>query len=103
MELDKAQQIGACFNCSKKGHIVKFCPEPKKVVVQGVSTEIDDKPCESPVLDITLLHNLFSKDFLCNMDMVATDMDNYVENGITYTIDNHQSISFLFLPHVKNL
>ena len=61
MELDKAQQIGACFNCGKKGHIAKFCPEPKKAVVQGVSTEIDDKPCESPVLDITLLCSMFAK------------------------------------------
>ena len=28
MELDKAWQIGACFNCGKKGHIAKFCLEP---------------------------------------------------------------------------
>ena len=61
MELDKAQQIGACFNCGKKGHIAKFCPEPKKAVVQGVSTEIDDKLCESPVPDSTLLCSLFVK------------------------------------------
>ena len=33
-------------------------------------------------------------DLLCNMDMVATDMDIYVDNGIKYTIDNHESISF---------
>ena len=55
MELDKAQQIRACFNCGKKGHIAKFCLEPKKAVVQGVSTEIDDKPHESLVPDITLI------------------------------------------------
>ena len=61
MELDKARQMGACFNCGKKGHIAKFCPEPKKAVVEGVSTEINDKPCESPVLDSTLLRSLFSK------------------------------------------
>ena len=61
MELDKARQIGACFNCGKKGHIAKFCPEPKKTVVQGVSTEINDKPHESPVPDSTLLHSLFAK------------------------------------------
>ena len=61
MELDKAQQIGACFNCGEKGHIAKFCLEPKKAVVQGVSTEINDKPCESPVLDSTLLCSMFAK------------------------------------------
>ena len=33
-------------------------------------------------------------DLFCNMDMVAMDMDNYVDNGIKYTIDNHESISF---------
>ena len=33
-------------------------------------------------------------DLLCNTDMVATDMDIYVDNGIKYTIDNHESISF---------
>ena len=33
MELDKARQIGACFNCGKKGHIAKFFPEPKKAVI----------------------------------------------------------------------
>ena len=61
MELDKAWQIGACFNCGKKGHIAKFCLELKKAVVQGVSTEINDKPHESPVPDSTLLHSLFAK------------------------------------------
>ena len=61
MELDKAWQIGACFNCGKKGHIAKFCPEPKKAVVRGVSTEIEDKLHESPVPDSTLLHSLFAK------------------------------------------
>ena len=61
MELDKARQMGACFNCGKKGHIAKFCLEPRKAVVQGVSTEIDDKPHESPVLDSTLLRSLFAK------------------------------------------
>ena len=61
MELDKAWQMGACFNCGKKGHIAKFCLEPKKAVVWGISTEIDDKPCESPVLHSTLLHSLFAK------------------------------------------
>ena len=61
MELDKAWQMGACFNCSKKDHIAKFCLEPKKAVIQGVSTEIDDKLCESPVPDISLLHSLFAK------------------------------------------
>ena len=33
-------------------------------------------------------------DLLCNMDMVATKSDIYVDNGIKYTIDNHESISF---------
>ena len=33
-------------------------------------------------------------DLLCNTDMVATDMDIYVDNGIKYMIDNHESISF---------
>ena len=61
MELNKAQQIGACFNCGKKGHIAKFCPEPRKAVVQGVSTEIEDKPRESPVPDISLLRSMFAK------------------------------------------
>ena len=61
MELDKAQQIGACFNCGKKGHIAKFCPEPRNAVVRGVCTEIEDKPHESPVLDVTLLHSMFAK------------------------------------------
>ena len=61
MELDKAQQIRACFNCGKKGHIAKFCPEPKKAVVWGVSTKINDKPHESPVPDSTLLRSLFAK------------------------------------------
>ena len=61
MELDKARQMGACFNCGKKGHIAKFCPEPKKAVVRGVSTEIEDKPRESPVPDSTLLRSMFAK------------------------------------------
>ena len=61
MELDKARQMGACFNCGKKGHIAKFCLEPKKAVVRGVSTEIEDKPRESPVPDITLLRSMFAK------------------------------------------
>ena len=61
MELDKAWQIRACFNCGKKGHIAKFCPEPRKAVVRGVSTEIKDKPHESPVPDSTLLCSLFAK------------------------------------------
>ena len=61
MELDKAQQIGACFNCGKKGHIAKFCPEPRKAVVQSVSTEIEDKLRESPVPDVTLLRSMFAK------------------------------------------
>ena len=33
-------------------------------------------------------------DLLCNTDMVATNLDNYVDSGIKYTIDNHESISF---------
>ena len=33
-------------------------------------------------------------DLLCNMDMVTTDMDNYVDSGIKYTIDNHKSNVF---------
>ena len=33
-------------------------------------------------------------DLLCNMDMVATKLDIYVDNGIKYMIDNHESISF---------
>ena len=61
MELDKARQIGACFNCGKKGHIAKFCLEPKKAVVRNVSTKIEDKPRESPVPDISLLCSLFFK------------------------------------------
>ena len=61
MELDKARQMGACFNCGKKGHIAKFCPEPKKAVVRGISTEIEDKPHESPVPDVTLLCSMFAK------------------------------------------
>ena len=32
-------------------------------------------------------------DLLCNMDMVDMDTDNYVDNGIKYMIDNHESIS----------
>ena len=58
MELDKARQMGACFNCGKKGHIAKFCPEPRKAVVRGVSTEIEDK---LPVPDISLLRSMFAK------------------------------------------
>ena len=61
MELDKAWQMGACFNCGKKGHIAKFCLEPRKAVVRGVSTEIEDKPRESPVPDVTLLRSMFAK------------------------------------------
>ena len=61
MELDEARQTGACFNCGKKGHIAKFCPEPRKAVVRGVSTEIEDKLRESPVPDISLLHSMFAK------------------------------------------
>ena len=53
--------MGACFNCGKKGHIAKFCPEPRKAVVQGVSTEIEDNPHESPVPDISLLRSMFAK------------------------------------------
>ena len=33
-------------------------------------------------------------DLLCNMDTVAMELDIYVDNGIKYTIDNHESISF---------
>ena len=33
-------------------------------------------------------------DLICNTDTVATDTDNYVDSGIKYTIDNHESISF---------
>ena len=33
-------------------------------------------------------------DLLCNTNMVATKSDIYVDNGIKYTIDNHESISF---------
>ena len=33
-------------------------------------------------------------DLLCNTDMVVMHMDNYVDSGIKYTIDNHKSISF---------
>ena len=33
-------------------------------------------------------------DLLCNMDMVAMELGNYIDNGIKYTIDNHESISF---------
>ena len=33
-------------------------------------------------------------DLLCNIDMVAMKLDIYVDNGIKYTIDNHESISF---------
>ena len=33
-------------------------------------------------------------DLICNMDTVAMESDNYVDNGIKYTIDNHESISF---------
>ena len=33
-------------------------------------------------------------DLLCNTDMVATKSDIYVDSGIKYTIDNHESISF---------
>ena len=38
-------------------------------------------------------------DLLCNMDMVAMRLDIYVDSGIKYTIDNHESN----LPRVKNL
>ena len=31
---------------------------------------------------------------LYNMDMVAMELDNYVDSGIEYTIDNHKSKSF---------
>ena len=31
---------------------------------------------------------------LYNTDMIAMDMGNYVDNGIKYTIDNHESIFF---------
>ena len=33
-------------------------------------------------------------DLLCNTDTVATHTDNYVDSGIKYMIDNHESISF---------
>ena len=33
-------------------------------------------------------------DLLCNMDMVATKSDIYVDSGIKYTIDNHESNVF---------
>ena len=33
-------------------------------------------------------------DLLCNTDMVAMKLDIYVDNGIKYMIDNHESISF---------
>ena len=34
-------------------------------------------------------------DLLCNMDMVAMEKsDIYVDNGIKYMINNHESISF---------
>ena len=33
-------------------------------------------------------------DLLCNMDMVATHLDNYVDSGIKYMIDNHKSNAF---------
>ena len=33
-------------------------------------------------------------DLLCNMDMVTTHMDNYVDSGIKYMIDNHKSNVF---------
>ena len=33
-------------------------------------------------------------DLLCNMDMVATKLDIYVDSGIKYTIDNHESNVF---------
>ena len=33
-------------------------------------------------------------DLLCNMDMVAMHMDNYVDSSIKYTIDNHESNVF---------
>ena len=38
--------------------------------------------------------NTGTADLLCNTDMVTMDMDIYVDNGIKYTIDNHESISF---------
>ena len=33
-------------------------------------------------------------DSLCNTDTVDMDTANYVDNGIKYTIDNHEFISF---------
>ena len=33
-------------------------------------------------------------DLLCNTDMVATEWDNYVDSGIKYMIDNHESNVF---------
>ena len=33
-------------------------------------------------------------DLLCNMDTVAMHMDNYVDSGIKYMIDNHESNPF---------
>ena len=33
-------------------------------------------------------------DLLCNMDMVATHTDNYVDSGIKYMINNHKSNVF---------
>ena len=33
-------------------------------------------------------------DLICNMNMVATHTDNYVDSGIKYTIDNHESNDF---------
>ena len=33
-------------------------------------------------------------DLLYNMDTVATHMDNYVDSGIKYAIDNHESKVF---------
>ena len=33
-------------------------------------------------------------DPLCNMDMVVMHLDNYVDSGIKYTIDNHKSNVF---------
>ena len=33
-------------------------------------------------------------DLICNMDTVAMELDNYVDNGIKYMIENHESNIF---------
>ena len=42
-------------------------------------------------------------DLLCNTDTVVMHTDNYVDSGIKYTIDNHESNVFPISTMCENL